>query len=247
MISGITPMTVRVGQPLVERLPTSIRHCYHDWLENGKESPYGSHDITDASYSGTVRQHNSPVNVMLHEQFRQVAPEGAMVEYLGKTFVVYPKVFWPSDDSMPLVQHFSIEPGDRVLDLCTGSGVIAIMAAYAGASSVLALDNNPAAVRTARKNAALHQFSGVIDVRESDLFAAIAPGETFDVITMNPPYTPHPVSAPVEASTWDSGFALHQRFFATSISFSRQAGGSTWARPALGHSTASRPCHQGRL
>ena len=151
---------------------------------------------------------------MLHEQFRQVAPEGAVIEYLGKTFVVYPNVYWPSDDSMPLVQHFSIGPGDRVLDLCTGSGVIAIMAAYAGANSVLALDSNPAAVRTARENAVLHRFSGVIDVRGSDLFAAITPGETFDVITMNPPYTPHPVSAPVEASTWDSGFTVHQRFFA---------------------------------
>jgi release factor glutamine methyltransferase len=92
--------------------------------------------------------------------------------------------------------------------------VIAIMAAYAGAGAVVALDSNPAAVRTARKNAALHRFAGVIDARESDLFAALAPGETFDVITMNPPYTPHPASIPVEASTWDSGFTLHQRFFA---------------------------------
>jgi release factor glutamine methyltransferase len=115
---------------------------------------------------------------------------------------------------MPLVQHFSIEPGERVLDLCTGSGVIAIMAAYAGAGAVVALDSNPDAVRTARTNAALHRFAGVIDVRESDLFAAVAPGETFEVITMNPPYTPHLASDHVEASTWDSHFALHQRFFA---------------------------------
>lgn len=88
------------------------------------------------------------------------------------------------------------------------------MAAYARAGSVVALDSNPDAVRTARKNAALYRFAGVIDVREFDPFAAIAPGETFDIITLNPPYTPHPTSVPVAASTWDSGFTLHQRFFA---------------------------------
>src|SRR5262249_12854190 len=115
--------------------------------------------------------------------------------------------------SVPLVRHWSIAPEDRVLDLCTGSGVIAIIAAYAGAGTILALDINPAAVHAAKKNVELHQFSGRIEVRESDLFAAIALGETFSVITMNPPFTPHPVSEPVEASTWDSDCALHQRFF----------------------------------
>jgi methylase of polypeptide subunit release factors len=74
------------------------------------------------------------------------------------------------------------------------------------------LDINPAVVHTARTNVKLHQFSGRIDVRKSDLFATIALGDTFSVITMNPPFTLHPVSEPVEASTWASDFALHQRF-----------------------------------
>jgi release factor glutamine methyltransferase len=88
------------------------------------------------------------------------------------------------------------------------------MPAYAGAGTVLAVDKNPAAVRTATKNTELHRFAGVIGVRESDLFSTVAPGETFEVITMKPPYTPHLASDCVEASTWDSHFALHQRFFA---------------------------------
>jgi len=150
----------------------------------------------------------------LHAQFRQVDPAGQLIAYLDKQFVVYPTVFWPSDDTKPLVQYWEIAPRERILDLCTGSGVIAVMAAYAGARTVLAVDKNPAAVRTARQNAELHQFADVIEVRESDLFSAVAPGETFEVITMNPPYTPHCASDCVEASTWDSHFALHQRFFA---------------------------------
>jgi release factor glutamine methyltransferase len=161
---------------------------------------------------------------LIHAQFRQVAPEGAMIEYLGKHFIVYPTVFWPSDDSKPLVQHWSIAPGDRVLDLCTGSGVIAIMAAYAGASSVLAVDKNPAAVQATTKNAALHHFADVINARESDLFSAIAPGDTFDVITMNPPFTPHPARDRVEESTWDSDSTLHRRFFAEVRPFLKAGG-----------------------
>jgi len=150
----------------------------------------------------------------LHAQFRQVDPAGQLIPYLDKHFVVYPTVFWPSDDRKLLVRHWEIAPGERVLDLCTGSGVIVVMAAYAGAGTVLALDKNPAAVRTAIKNAELHRFTDIIEVRESDLFSAVAPEETFQVITMNPPYTPHLASDCVEASTWDSHFALHQRFFA---------------------------------
>src|SRR5205823_14553431 len=78
----------------------------------------------------------------LHAQFCQVDPAGQLIACLVKQFVVYPTVFWPSQDSQPLVLHWEIVPGERVLDLCTGSGVIAVMAAYAGARTVRALDTN---------------------------------------------------------------------------------------------------------
>ena len=58
----------------------------------------------------------------LQAPFRQVDPAGQLITYLDKHFVVYPTVFWPSDTSKPLVQHWEIAPGERVLDLCTGPG-----------------------------------------------------------------------------------------------------------------------------
>jgi 23S rRNA G2445 N2-methylase RlmL len=112
------------------------------------------------------------------------------------------------------------------------------MAAYAGAGTFLAVDENPAAVRTATKNTELHRFAGVIEVRESDLFSTVAPGETFEVITMKPPYTLHLASDYVEASTWDRHFALHQRLPMFS-GFSPQAAVSTWGRLASDQSTGS--------
>jgi ribosomal protein L11 methyltransferase len=54
----------------------------------------------------------------------------------------------------------------RVLDLGTGTGILAIGAALLGAKSVLAVDNNPLAVRTAALNVKLNKFEEKIEVRE---------------------------------------------------------------------------------
>jgi release factor glutamine methyltransferase len=74
-----------------------------------------------------------------------------------------------------------------VLDLCTGSGAIAISAALAGARSVTAVDVSRRAVASAWLGA---RANGVrVRARLGDLYAAVA-GERFDVIVSNPPYLP---------------------------------------------------------
>lgn len=76
---------------------------------------------------------------------------------------------------------------DRVLDLCTGSGVVAVAAALAGAGDVTAVDVSRRAVVTAALNA---RRNGVrVKAVRGDLFSA-AGGRRFDVITANPPYLP---------------------------------------------------------
>ena len=110
----------------------------------------------------------------LHAPCRQVAPAGQLMASLDTQFVVSPTIFWPSDDSKPLVQHWEIVPGERVCDRWTGAGVLAVLAVYAGARTVLALDKHPAAVHTATQHAALHRCAGVITVRESNRCVAVA-------------------------------------------------------------------------
>jgi release factor glutamine methyltransferase len=148
----------------------------------------------------------------MHETFR-ATESGAVVEFLGKTFVVHRNVFWPGDDSKALVMNYVVESGDEVLDLCTGSGHIAVFSASGGAGRVVALDINPAAVDNARANAERHGFADVIDVRESNMFSAVEPGRRFDVITMNPPFLDHPLDDVVSRSTWDEGLHVHRDFF----------------------------------
>ncbi len=62
-----------------------------------------------------------------------------------------------------------VKPGMRVLDLGTGSGILAIAAAKLGAGSVLALDNDPVAVTAAEHNAASNNVSDSVAVEKGTL------------------------------------------------------------------------------
>ena len=76
-----------------------------------------------------------------------------------------------------------------VLDLGTGSGVIAIvLAREIQRARVLGIDYSEAALQVAVKNAAKHGVSGRVHFLNSDWFAAIKPGEKFDLVVSNPPY-----------------------------------------------------------
>ena len=75
-----------------------------------------------------------------------------------------------------------------VLDLCTGSGCLAILAALAfPLASVDAADLSAAALEVAKRNVADYQLGGRIRLVESDLFAGLK-GRKYDLIISNPPY-----------------------------------------------------------
>lgn len=79
-------------------------------------------------------------------------------------------------------------PPRRILDLCTGSGCLAILAALAFArAKVDAVELSKPALAVAKKNVVLHRLQGRVKVIESDLFEGVE-GETYDLIVTNPPY-----------------------------------------------------------
>jgi release factor glutamine methyltransferase len=78
--------------------------------------------------------------------------------------------------------------GKTVADLGTGSGIQALAAARAGASTVVAIDVNPNAVVTAAANARANGFQHRVFAVASNLFSAITPEPQFDVILTNPPF-----------------------------------------------------------
>jgi len=144
--------------------------------------------------------------------FKSVPPEGQMVRYLDKEFWVYPNTFWPFADSLPLVKNFRVVPGESVLDVGTGSGLIGIFACYRGAVRVVGVDINPAAIQSATHNARMHGFAGTMEVRQSNLFEALGE-ERFDVITANLPFRNKPAHDIVAMSQWDTDFKTNIRFF----------------------------------
>jgi ribosomal protein L3 glutamine methyltransferase len=76
----------------------------------------------------------------------------------------------------------------NVLDLCTGSGCLAILAAYAfPRASVDAADLSPDALAVAERNVADYDLQDRVHLIESDLFAKLG-GKQYDLIVSNPPY-----------------------------------------------------------
>lgn len=118
-----------------------------------------------------------------------------------------PGVYAPQQDTWMLcdaVAGCGIVDGARVLDMCTGSGAVAIAAARAGAREVIAFDLSPEAVACAARNAVA--AGAVMDVRTGS-FSQALDLPAFDVVLCNPPYVPSPDSpsgtGPERA--WDAG------------------------------------------
>jgi len=116
-------------------------------------------------------------------------------EFYGRTFHVDPRVLIPRPDTEALVDvalarttHVSLSM--RQLDLCTGSGCVAItMARQRPTAKVVATDVSDDALAVARDNA---YRLGAYNVAflEGDLFESLPSGSRFDIVTANPPYIP---------------------------------------------------------
>ena len=79
---------------------------------------------------------------------------------------------------------------DRVLDMCTGSGCIAIASAvYLPHVQIDAVDISRDALQVARRNVARHHLEDRVTLIESDLFQSV-PARTYALIVANPPYVP---------------------------------------------------------
>lgn len=122
---------------------------------------------------------------------------------------VLPGVYAPDADSRLLASALAAEAldGARVLDLCTGTGLLAVTAARAGASEVVAIDVSRRATWNARLNLWRHGGQARGRARRGDLFGAV-PNGGYDVIVSNPPYVPgaqDDLPTRGRARAWDGG------------------------------------------
>jgi len=106
----------------------------------------------------------------------------------GQSFYVDQRVIVPRSHIAELLPSLRRRPVRRVLDLCTGSGCLAILAARAFPNAgVDAIDVSPAALAVARKNIVRHRLGRRVHPKRSDLFAAVR-ATRYELILTNPPY-----------------------------------------------------------
>ena len=124
-----------------------------------------------------------PVAYLTHEAWlgdfsfyvdeRVIVPRSFIAELIREQFA-------PWIDDTKIVTH--------VLDLCTGSGCLAILAAHAFSDAIVdAVDISPAALEVAQRNVAYYELEDRINLIKSDIFSNLA-GKQYDVIISNPPY-----------------------------------------------------------
>jgi release factor glutamine methyltransferase len=108
-------------------------------------------------------------------------------QLLVRPTVFHPRYFLTSAFFADFVSRMDLT-GKRVADVGTGSGILALAAAQAGAASVIALDVNPSAALAAGENARRNGLGHVVMAVSSDLLSSFTPRPLFDVVISSPPW-----------------------------------------------------------
>ena len=143
------------------------------------------------------------------------------VEDFDDRLAVFETVFWDRSDTeslRALIRNSDLFKGKTVLEIGTGSGLISLCCAQAGAEKVVATDINPSAVANAAYNASALGLKERIEVRhvseeDPSAFAVILPDERFDVIVSNPPWVSRKPASIDEYALYDRDFVLLRSLF----------------------------------
>lgn len=115
-------------------------------------------------------------------------------EFWSLPFYVTPDVLIPRPETeflldrvLSLTKSTNLISG-RILDLCCGSGIIAIVMAKETGNKIIALDISGGALQVAKINAQRHKVNTSVDFVQSDLFSSLLLKAEFSLIVSNPPY-----------------------------------------------------------
>lgn len=165
-------------------------------------------------------------------------------EFMGLKFMVDPRVLIPRQDTETLVEkvlEYALhnKKATKVLDLCTGSGAIAVSLAVKNTTlKITASDISEDALDVATSNAAANDVLKRIDFVKSDLFGGFKTGfrgQKFDIIVSNPPYIRSSVLPTLQREIYEhepmlaldggeDGLEVYKRIIAEAPKFMRKEG-----------------------
>lgn len=142
-------------------------------------------------------------------------------EVLEKKFIIHPQVMSPkysySSTFMILNWNKTFIKDSKVLDIGTGSGILALFAAFDGAKEVTAIDINTFAIQICKKNIKKHNLEKQVQAFQSDGFQVfeneITLNKVFDTILFNPPFfdSKPDQENPLTLSVYDHGHQFLKR------------------------------------
>ena len=142
--------------------------------------PFSTQDLTKRQYNSIIKK------VKLRCKRKPITKIFGKAYFCGKEFIVNKHVLSPRVDTEILVEQALnyVKPNDRVLDLCTGSGCVAVSIASNAEAYVEGCDISKNALKVAKQNVKKHKVN--VDMYQSDMFSKVQ--GKFNVIVSNPPY-----------------------------------------------------------
>ncbi len=161
---------------------------------------------TDAPVPGLLPLRDLLGMVGAHEWRRRGVPVPALGASVHPHFGVYAPVRGEYVDLVARAASAWPVAGKRAFDVGTGTGVLALVLARAGAR-VVATDVEPRAVACARENVERFDLGAQVEVREADLL----PDGEADLVVSNPPWLPDEARTPLERAVYDPGGSFLER------------------------------------
>lgn len=194
LIDPARPVQVRTYLPLDERAEerrTRIAEAVWHLGQIRRVEPLAVRTLDEADWANAWKEHFYVHRVgertVVVPTWREYQPEPGDVVVLLDPGMAFGTGLHPTTRLCLRALERATRPGARVLDLGTGSGILAIAAAQLGAGRVLALDLDPVAVRVAAENVARNRVADRVVVRQG----TVADAE------------PHAASAPLDSGPFD--------------------------------------------